>query len=52
MYVPGNPTTSKVSVSLQKFPSSPKVTGSSIYLSWATFIPGTTPWHEVDDGWS
>jgi hypothetical protein len=51
-YVPGKPTTSKVSVYLWKFPSSPKVTCRLICPSGTASIPGLTPWNGVDDGWS
>jgi hypothetical protein len=49
-YVPGKPTTSKVSISLRKFPSSSKVTGRSICPSGTASIPGMTLWNGIKDG--
>jgi hypothetical protein len=49
-YVPENPTTSKVRISVQKFCTSPNVTGRSIHVRGRASIPGTTPWNgAVDD---
>jgi hypothetical protein len=49
LYVPENPTTSKVRISVQKFRSSPNVTSKSIYARGSASIPGTTPWNGVVD---
>jgi hypothetical protein len=51
-YVPENPTTSKVRISMQKFRSSLNVTGRTIYLRGSASIPGTTPWNGAVDGLS
>jgi hypothetical protein len=48
-YVPENPTTSKVRVSVRKFRTSPNVTGRSIYPRGSASIPGTIPWNGAVD---
>jgi hypothetical protein len=52
MYVPENPTTSKVRVSVQKFRTSPNVTGRSICSRGSASIPDMTPWNGAVDGLS
>jgi hypothetical protein len=51
-YAPLNPTTSKVSVSLQKLSGVPNQTGRSIYPRGWTRLPGVTPWNGVVLGYS
>jgi hypothetical protein len=48
-YVPENLTTLKVRVSVQKFRTSPNVTGRSIYPRGSASIPGTAPWNGAID---
>jgi hypothetical protein len=49
-YVPENPTTSKVRLSVRKFHTSPNVTGRSICPMESTSISGTTSWNGAVDG--
>jgi hypothetical protein len=51
-YVPENPTTSKVKVSVRKFHTPPNVTSRLIYPMGSASIPGTTPWNDAVDGLS
>jgi hypothetical protein len=49
-YVPENPCTSKVRVSVRKFRTSLNVTGRSICPRGSASIAGTTPWNGAVDG--
>jgi hypothetical protein len=51
-YVPENPTTSKVRVSVRKFHTSLNVAGRLICPRGSTSIPGMTPWNGTVDGLS
>jgi hypothetical protein len=49
-YIPENPTTTKVRVSVRKFRKSPNMTGRSNCLMGNASITGTTPWNGAVDG--
>jgi hypothetical protein len=49
-YVPENPTSSKVRVSVRKFRKSPHVTGRSICSMGSASIPRITLWNGAVDG--